>query len=183
MMVSSVAPPTSCRMIGADRHARPRLEPNSVAGDGIQGPGRSLRIGAVDDFRIDAGADRFEHVAPRQVDRLGRLPVEIDVGPMGGDQRPDDVRHVSAGQVMGLERPRRDRIDPRQTGLHGHDLAADDDGRIHLADRHHHQLPDVDVGPGEDALNPEVEVAGQDCQEDDRADDDDQAGQRNPPAH
>ena len=168
-MVSSVGAADQLAKIGADRHTGPRLEPNSVTGDRIEGAGRSLGIGAIDDFRINAGANRFEHVAARQVDRLGRLPVEIDVGAMGGDERTDDVRHVAAGQVMRLERSRRDRVSPRETGLNGHDLAADDHGRIHLADRHHHQLPDVDVGPGEDALDPEVEVAGQDCDEHDRA--------------
>ena len=49
-----------------------------------------------------------------------------------------------------------------QPGLHGHDLAADDHGRVHLAEGHPQQVEDADAGAGRDRLNPQAEVAGED---------------------
>ena len=50
-------------------------------------------------------------------------------------------------------------------GLHGHDLAARDHRRIHLAKRHPQQVEKADAGAGRDRLNPQAEVAGEDGKE------------------
>ena len=42
-------------------------------------------IGAVDHFRIHAGLHGVEHVAAGQVDGGRAVEVEVDVGPLGGD--------------------------------------------------------------------------------------------------
>ena len=65
------------------------------------------RVGARDDLGIDAGLHGLQHVAAGQVDRRGPLVRQRDVGAVGGDQRADDVRHIAAGQVMGLQGPGR----------------------------------------------------------------------------
>ena len=52
-----------------------------------------------------------------------------------------------------------------QAGLHGHDLAAHDDRRVHLAERHPQQVEDADAGAGRDRLNPQAKVAGEDREE------------------
>ena len=46
-----------------------------------------VRVGAVDHFGIDAGLHGFEHVAAGQVDGGGAVEVQVDVGPMRGDDR------------------------------------------------------------------------------------------------
>ena len=52
-----------------------------------------------------------------------------------------------------------------EPGLHGHDLAARDDGRVHLAKRHPQQVENADAGAGRDRLNPQPKVAGEDREE------------------
>ena len=44
-------------------------------------------VGAVDHLGIDAGLDGVEHVAAGQVDGGGAVEIQVDVGPMGGDDR------------------------------------------------------------------------------------------------
>ena len=121
---------------------------------------------AVDHLGIDAGLHGFEHVAAGQVDGRGQLEVEIDrLGLVGGDDRADHQRHVAAGQVMGFERLAGDAGLVAQAGLHGHDLAADDDRGIDLAKGHAQQVEDADPAPGRHRLDPQAEVAGEDGEE------------------
>jgi len=87
--------------VRADGNARPGTELNAVAADGAQRSfGIGLRIGAVDDLGIDARPDGIEHVAAGQVDRGGAVEVQIDVGPMGGNDRMHDLHHVATREVM-----------------------------------------------------------------------------------
>ena len=66
--------------------------------------------------------------------------------------------HVAAGQVVGLQAPGRHAVLLAEARLQGHDLRADDDVRVHLAERHADQLDDADVGLGDLGLDPEVEI-------------------------
>ena len=148
MIVSSVAPPTRrSRLVRTVTLAltlswMPFLATPSI----VCRPER--RVGAGDHLGVDAGLHGLEHVAARQVDRRGSLVRQRDVGAVGGDQRPHDVRHVAAGQVVSLEARGRHAVLLGQAGLVGHDLRADDDVRVHLAERHPDQLPDRRRWPG-----------------------------------
>ena len=66
-----------------------------------------------------------------------------------------------------------------EPGLHGHDLAARDDRRVHLAERHPQQVEDADAGAGRDRLNPQPKVAGEDREE--RQHDDQRTDQQHQP--
>ena len=125
--------------------------------------------GAIDHLRVDAGLHRFEHVAAGQVDGRGQFEVEFgEFGLCGGDQRADHQRHVAAGEVMGLERLRRDALLFVDARLHRHNLAADNHRRIDLAEGHAQQVEDADARPRRDRLNPQAEIAGEDRQHDQR---------------
>ena len=90
-----------------DRHAGLGPELNAVLGHGVDGLLALFRIGAVDHLRIDAGLNRVEDIASGQVDGRGRLERQIDVGAVGGDERPHDVRHPPPCQVVAFQVVRR----------------------------------------------------------------------------
>ena len=71
---------------------------------------------------------------------------------------------------MGLERFARDAGRFAESGLHGHDLAANDDRGIHLAKGHAQQIKNTDAGAGGNALNVKSEVAREDGEKDQAAD-------------
>ena len=80
---------------------------------------------------------------------------------MGGDQRVDHARHIAAGQIVGLQPPRRDarvRIGP-DAGLHRHDLRVDDRPRVHLPQAHPDQAQQAHVGIRHKRLQPQLAVA------------------------
>ena len=106
MIVSSVAPPISCSMfVRTVTRARTfNSTPFLAMAPSVVRP-RPLRVGAIDHLRINAGLHGVEHVAAGQIDGRGAIEIEIDVGPMGGDDGLDHVGHVAAGQVMGLQPP------------------------------------------------------------------------------
>jgi hypothetical protein len=115
-----------------------------------------------------------EDVATRKINRRGPLERELDDFRLaGGDHRADHQRHVAAGQVVGLQRLGADFFFFIEAGLHGHDLAADDHRRVHLAEPHPHQIDHADAGPRHDRLDPQPREAGEDRQEDQH---EDQAG-------
>ncbi len=126
--------------------------------------------GAVDDLRIDAGLHGLEHVAAGQVDGRGLLEGQVELGLVGGDDRLDHQGHVAAGQVVGFEALAGDPFGVAQSGLHGHDLRADDHLRVDLAERHPQEVEDPDPRPGRLRLDPEAEVANEDRQRDDADD-------------
>eukprot|EP00913_Durusdinium_trenchii_P028411 g26639.t1 len=118
------------------------------------------RVGAVDHAGVDAGLHGFEEITPGEIDRLRRLPVDGNIGPVGGDQRGNHVGNVSPRQGMRLQVAGGDRIYACDARLHRHDLAADNHRRIHLTQAHHHQLGEGDIGPRHAALNPQADIAG-----------------------
>ena len=143
--------------------------------------GRLLFFGGQSMTRgIHARLDGFENVAAGEVDRGGPFEIEVDdLRFAGGDHRANDERHVAAGQVVGFEAFGGEAFAFVDAGLHGHDLAAGDDGGIHLAEGHAEQVEDADAGAGGDRLNPEAEVAGEDREERER--DDQRAEQQHEP--
>ena len=155
-------PADELRQVRPHRHAGPHQQLDAVLGHGAQRrAARFLRVGAVDHLRIDARPHRVEHVAAGQVDRRRPVEVEVDVGPMRGDDRVDHARHVAAGQVMGLQPPRGDarvRIGA-DAGLHGHDLGFDDRPGVHLPQAHADQAQQAHAGVGHERLKPQLAVA------------------------
>ena len=101
-------------------------------------------IGHIDDFRIDAGAHRFEHglagALGGEIDRAGAIEIERDAGLVRGDQREDDLADVAAGEIMRLERIARD-ID---AGFHRGDAVIDDQADRHFAQAHSEHFADAD---------------------------------------
>ncbi len=131
MIVSSVAPPMSWW-----RFARTVTRAFTLSWMPFLATASSVSCGAaagraVDHLGIDAGLHGLEHVAAGQVDGRGPLEVEVDdLGLVGGDHRANHQRHVAAGQVVGLQGLAGDAgLVLAEPGLHGHDLAADDDRR------------------------------------------------------
>ena len=82
--------------------------------------------------------------------------------------RANDQRDVAAGEIMGFKGLRGDALLLADARLHRHDLAADDHGRIDLAEGHAQQVEDSDARPGRHRLNPEAEVSGEDHENDQR---------------
>ena len=162
MIVSSVAPPISCaRFVRTVTRARTFSSTPFLATALKRAAARFLGVGAVDHFGIDAGAHGVEHVAAGQVDRRGPVEVEIDVGPMRGDERVDHARHVAAGQVVGFEPARGDagvRIGA-DARLHRHDLGLDDRAGVDLPQAHADQAQHAHMGIGHEGLQPELAVA------------------------
>ena len=106
MIVSSVAPPINCsRLVRTVTRARTFSSTPFLAMALSVVAAGAFGVGAIDHLRIDAGLHGVEHVAAGQIDRRGLVEIQVDVGPMGGDDRPDHVGHVAAGQVMGLQPP------------------------------------------------------------------------------
>jgi hypothetical protein len=67
----------------------------------VFGHRRHFRSG--DDLRIHAHLDRFEHVAPRQIDGGCLLEVERDTGLVGRDEGIHHPAHIAAGEKVALE--------------------------------------------------------------------------------
>ena len=103
MIVSSVAPPTSRSMFvrtvtrALALSWMPSLATASTVWRPLVGSGQSMTFGLTLVWIASST------LRPGQVDGGGPLPRQRDVGPVGGDQGPDDVRHVAAGQVVGLQ--------------------------------------------------------------------------------
>ena len=159
MIVSSVAPPISCwRLVRTVTRAR-ILQFDAVPGDGREG---RFAAGAVSGqsitFGIDARLHRVEHVAAGQVDGAGPVEVEVEVGPLGGDQRPDHPRHVTAGEVVGLELAG---VDVSEARLGGHDLGLDDRAGVDLAQAHAQQFEEGHLGLRPVGLEPELPIVEQ----------------------
>ena len=152
--------------VRADGHAGPHHHLDAVAGHRFQRPARFRGIGTVDDFGIHARADRGEQIPSRQVDRLGGLPVDFNLGPIRGDQRLDDVRHISSRQVMGLQGLGGDGIDAGDPRLDRHDLAVHDHRRVDFPQGHQHELDQRNVRAGHPALNPQADITKEDRQSD-----------------
>jgi len=75
--------------VAAHRDARLDVELNAVLRD-------ALERRRFDDFRRDRGLQRFEHVAPGEVDRGGALPFQRNLRALCGDHRQGDVLDVTA---------------------------------------------------------------------------------------
>ena len=143
---------------------------NAVLADRVEELLALGRIGAVDDFRIDAGANGFENIAASEVDGGGGFPREFEAGFVCGNDGGGGLRHVAARQEVRFE-VRRRHLHAR---LHERDLLANDQAVIDVPQLHADQATDADVRPGEQALNPEANEA----HEDKRKDDEDQDGNR-----
>ena len=114
-----------------------------------------------------------ENVAAGEVDRTGAVEVEVEVGPLGGDQGSGHPGHVAAGEGVGLEPAWRDVV--AQTGLRRHDLGLDDRPRVDLAETHaeelekcHRRLRPVGLEPELSVIEDKQEHRQGDEPEDDR---------------
>ena len=130
---------------------------------------RPLGIGTIDHLGIDAGAHGVDHVAAGQVDGRGPVEVQVDVGPMGGDDRLDHVGHAAAGQIVGLQPPGADArvrllADAR---LHRHDLSLHDGPHVHPAKAHADQAQQADIGVGHVRPKPDAPIIQHDRRHDD----------------
>ena len=123
-----------------------------------------LRIGAIDHFGIHARLHGVQHVAAGQVDGRRAIEVEIDVGPVRGDDRPDHARHVAAGQVMGLEPLRGDagRGSLPMPACMAMIFDCTIDPSVDLTKAHRDQPQQADLGIGHVGLKPQVAIGQHD---------------------
>jgi hypothetical protein len=137
------------------------LQLDAVLGHGVERGSLAILGRAVDHARIHAGLHRFQNVPPGQVDRGGPLEAQVDDLRLAGyDHRADHQRHVASCQIMRFERLGRDAFVLVEARLHGHDLAPRDHGRIHLPQRHPHQVDDADPRTRGQRLNPKPKIPG-----------------------
>ena len=50
----------------------------------------------------------IEHVAAGQVDGGGAVEIQIDIGPLGGNDGANHARHIAAGQIVRFQAARGD---------------------------------------------------------------------------
>ena len=140
MIVSSVAPPTKPVEVRAHRHPRLDLHADAVLRHAVDGGAPHVCAGRVDDLRVNAGADCFEHCLAGafggEIDRAGPVEIERDAGFVRGDKSEDDVPHIAAREIMGFEWVARD-IDP---GFDRGDAVIDDHSDRHFAQTHSEHL-------------------------------------------
>ena len=132
--------------VAAHRDARLDVQLNAVLRD-------ALEDRRLDDLRIDRRLQRFEHVAPGEIDRGRALPFERNLRALRGDHRERDVVDVAAGEVVRLHL-----IDgQRQAGLaRAHEVGDDEAGRD--ADQAHpDQRDDRERHARGDRANPQAE--------------------------
>ena len=127
-----------------------------------------MALGAIDDFRIDAGADGFEDglagAFGREIDGAGAIEIERDAGFVRRDEREDDVVDVAAGEIMGLERIARD-ID---AGFDRGDAVIDDHADRHFAQTHPEHFEQPHRRVREPRAEPEIEEPENDNENDER---------------
>ena len=105
---------------------------------------------------MDAGLHRVEHVAAGQIDGRRPIKIQIDVGPLSGNNRLNDIHDVATCQKVGFQ-PLGGNAIARgdvQTGLGSHDLGIDDDRRSHLSEVHADQAGHADFGSRREGLDP-----------------------------
>ena len=159
--------------IGADGDAGADLHLDAVLGDAVDGAAAGGRVRAVDDLRIDRGADGFDHAFAGalggEVDGAGAVPIQRDAGFLRGDERLDGGDDVAAGEVVGL-----DVIDGDfDAGLFRGDAGVHDHAVGHLAEAHGDEVGEADVGAGQPGAEPDAEEGDDDAEEQQSEDGDD----------
>ena len=133
--------------VGAHRDAGPHLELDAVFGHRIERLAATVLAGAIDHLGIDARLHRLADISAGQIDGGGQLEIEfLDLRLVGGDEGLHHQRHAAAGEIVGLQRLPGDAGGIAQPCLHGHDLAAHDDGGVHLLEAHRDQIKQSDAG-------------------------------------
>ena len=136
MIVSSVAPPTNRSRFERTVTRAFTFTPMPSWATPSMVVLAHVGAGRVDDLRVDAGADGFEHglagALGGEIDGAGAVEIERDAGFVRGDEREDDLVHVAAGEIMRFERIARD-ID---AGFDRGDAGIDDHSNRHFAQTH-----------------------------------------------
>ncbi len=115
---------------------------------------------AIDNLRVDARLDGFEHVAAGQIDRGRLLEGQVELSLMCRDQCLDHQRNLAAGEVMGFQAAGGHPLGLPQTCLYGHHFAANDHAGIDLAKSHPQQVENADPGASKHRLQPESKIPG-----------------------
>ena len=122
---------------------------DAVLGNAIDGRTTTLRIGAIDDLRINGGPhglrDALARTLGRKVDGACALPTEGDAGFLRRDDRMDGRHDVAAGEEVGFDRVDAN-IDPR---LLGRDAGIHHEPVGHLAEPHGNEIDEADVRTGQ----------------------------------
>ena len=150
--------------VAAHRDTRLDVELNAVLRD-------ALERRRLDDLGSDRGLERFDDVAPGQIDRRGALPVQRNLRALCGDHRERHVLYVAAGEKVRLHL-----IDGEiQAGLaRAHVVRHDDAGR-YADEPHAHERNDPERHARRDGADPgsDRKVIQKYEKEDDRYDEDD----------
>ena len=103
---------------------------------------------------------RVENVAASQIDGRCTIEIQIDIGPMGCDDCPNDARNIAAGQVVRFQTTRCNaglRISS-DTGLQCHNLGLHDHPRIDFAEAHADQAEQADPRIRHICLKPQLAI-------------------------
>ena len=126
----------------SNRDASFHLGANAILGHAIDcgPPHRGIRC--VDDLRVNACPDRFQHgfagAFGCEVDRTGAVEIESDAGFVSGDKGKDHLADIASGEVVRLERIAR----YFNAGFHGSDSIIDDQTNRDSSQPHTDHLPD-----------------------------------------
>ena len=153
--------------VGADGDAGTDAEGDAVFGDGVDLAATAhLRVGAVDDFGVDAGADGFDDgfagAFDGEVDGASAVEIQRDAGFVCGDEGKDDLGDVATSEVMGLKGIGEN----RNAGLGRSDAGVHDQGIRHAAQPHGDEGGDADRGVGDACSEPDIEEFADDEQQD-----------------
>jgi hypothetical protein len=134
--------------VGAHRDSGLDPQLDAVARDRIDRRPAAGRVGAVDDFRVNARADRVEHVASGEIDGSCALEAQVDVRARRRDQGVHDGAHVASREHVRL-----DLVDVhRDVRFRRGDEHVDDHLRVHFPQVHPDELDDGNGASGRHGL-------------------------------
>ena len=157
--------------IRAHRDAGTHTEGDAIFGDGVDfATTAHVRVRAVDDLWIDAGAHGFEDglagAFASEVDGAGAVVVERDARFVRRDEGEHDVRHLTTGQEVRFELVGID----GDTGFGGGDACIDDEGVRHASQPHGEQRGETHRRIRNASAEPEIEKL-RDEEEENKGDD------------
>ena len=159
--------------VGADGDAGADFHLDTVFGNAVDGAASGAGGGAVDDFRVNRGADGLYHgfigALGGEVDGAGAIPIELDAGFACGDECLDGREDVAACEEVGF-----DFVDVDfDAGFLRGDAGVNDRAVRYLAEAHGDEIGEADVGTGEPGSQPDAEEGEDDEGEDEAAETED----------
>jgi hypothetical protein len=160
--------------VRADSHTGTHTQRDAVFGHGVDlAAPAHVRMRAIDDLGIDAGAHGFEDslacAFAGEVDGASAIVVERDAGLVSGDEGQHDMRDLATCQEVRLKLVGVD----RDARFGGGDARIDDHGIRHATQPHGEECGETDRRVRDPGTQPEIEEFGNDQEQNERDDDHD----------